>query len=133
MTPTTGGLWVQGATLDQMDPWIDIGEVEVSLDQPAAPKPSIAARKTQDVSFCPPSAQLRALLLRAYLAEPPDAKEVDNLEFWDGLWWARNCIFVPLGLRPQVLLALHDGPTLGHPRVLKTLDLFTRTMYWPRI
>jgi hypothetical protein len=83
--------------LDLKDPRIDVGEVAV----PSIPSvvPDMLA-KSQDPSFCAPSAKLKALLQEAYAAEPPDPEEVDDLEFRGGLWWIRDRVFVPLGLRP---------------------------------
>ncbi|PLW44602.1 hypothetical protein PCASD_05159 [Puccinia coronata f. sp. avenae] len=86
-----------GASLDLEDPRIDVGEVAV----PSVPSvvPDMSA-KSQYPSFCAPSAKLKALLQAAYAAEPPDPEEVDDLEFRGGLWWIRDRVFVPLGLRP---------------------------------
>jgi hypothetical protein len=113
-----------------VDPRIDIGEVAT----PSTPvSPLAASPKAQGPSFCAPSAKLRGLLQAAYQKEPPDPKEIDDLEFRSGLWWIWDWVFVPIGLRSRVLQALHDKSTSGNPGSLKTLDVLTRSMYWPGI
>lgn len=70
-----------------------------------------------DFSFCPPSSQLRDLLMAAYDADPLVSEDDDDsgLEFRDQLWWFNDCVFVPVALRPRVLQEFHDIPTSGHP------------------
>ncbi|KNZ52168.1 uncharacterized protein VP01_3664g1 [Puccinia sorghi] len=49
-----------------------------------------------------------------------------DLEFWDQLWWYKDCVFLPLALCPRVLQKFHDISTAGHPGSIKTLDSITR-------
>lgn len=53
------------------------------------------------------------------------------LTFRDGVWWWRDRIYVPLGMRNMILRDLHDAPTAGHWGVMRTLDLLYRTFGWP--
>lgn len=132
---TTKGLVIQGSSLDEVDPRVDIWEVvpfgtQVLSDD--GEESSSDVKRDFDLSFCPPSTMLRTWLLQAYEADPPDPED-DDLTNRDGLWWLRDRIFVPVSLRPKILKHYHDDVLSGHPGSLKTLALISRTMIWPGI
>jgi hypothetical protein len=61
-------VWLlQGATLDEEDPRIDIGEVSYPPAADQSPDSTDAPPSVQDFSYCPPSVQLCSLLQEAYL------------------------------------------------------------------
>ncbi|PLW35736.1 hypothetical protein PCANC_23696 [Puccinia coronata f. sp. avenae] len=126
------GLHLQGSSLDDFDPCLDVGEV-VSSDSSFAAAPARTDLPWRDLSFCPPSAQFKSLLASVYQSPDFQSADEDGLEFKDGLWWIHDRLFVPKSLRSRVLKDLHDEATSGHPGSLKTLDLVTRTMYWPGV
>ncbi len=53
----------------------------------------------------------------------------------EGRIYHRNRLFIPdsPGLRLQILHRTHSSPISGHPGRVKTLDLLTRTYWWPNI
>ncbi|PLW09187.1 hypothetical protein PCANC_27104 [Puccinia coronata f. sp. avenae] len=132
MVPTKDRFCVTGASLDEANWSIDIGEVAVPypLSPPLSPADDDPVR---DAFFCPPSPQLCKLLKEAYNKEPPAGTDINGLEFWDGLWWIWDRVFVPSGLRSRVLKDSHEKPTSRHPGCLKTFDLLTCTMNWPGV
>jgi hypothetical protein len=89
--PTKGGLHLQGATLEVKDSWIDTREVSSAPPPPAPSVPSVSppavSPQFQEPSFCAPLAKLHALLQEAYQVEPPNPKQINDLEFHNGLWW----------------------------------------------
>jgi hypothetical protein len=106
---------------------LEIGEAVTSKDPP----PSNLL--DTDFLFCPPSAELKTLLRRAYEKEPPVAADIEGLRKMDDLWWLRGQVFVPPSLQPRVLQQFHDNPLAGHLGSMKTLDLLSRTLAWPGI
>lgn len=123
-----------GLASNNLDPRIDIGEVVPIENYVVDPGAEIVAeQKMTDWSFCPPSSNLKELLREAYQKEPPDPEDDDYLVFREDLWRLRDRIFVPYSLWARILKDFHDEPTAGHPGSLKTLDLISRTMFWPRI
>lgn len=58
-------------------------------------------------------------------------KKPTALTFRDGIWWWRDRIYVPTGMRNRVLQSIHDSPAAGHWGVLRTLDVLYRTFGWP--
>ena len=60
----------------------------------------------------------------------------DHIEFHihDGLLYRGSLLYVPDGVaRLQVLETCHDSPLAGHFGISKTMQLITRTYWWPQI
>jgi hypothetical protein len=127
LVKTDGGLRLQELSLDDEGPLVEIGEVQTSVEQPTVVHPDV------DFFFCPPSKELFSLLLKAYLAEPPDPLPDGDIKKVDGFWWSQGRIFVLSKLRPRVLKEFHDGLLAGHLGSLKTLEVIGQTLTWPGI
>lgn len=58
-----------------------------------------------DHMFFQPSRNMLDILRKAYLNEPPKGdteNEESPLQFEQGLWWLKDCIFVPLAIQPII-------------------------------
>jgi len=51
----------------------------------------------------------------------------------DGFWTMNGKIYVAEKTRHKVLQAYHDSKTAGHPGISRTLELVSRTYWWPRV
>jgi hypothetical protein len=53
----------------------------------------------------------------------------------NGYWMWKEHIYVPINqtLRERVIRWCHDEPMAGHPGIAKTLELTTRTFWWPNM
>ncbi|EUC55812.1 Transposon Tf2-1 polyprotein [Rhizoctonia solani AG-3 Rhs1AP] len=60
-------------------------------------------------------------------------KEVKDWELREGLLYYKGKIFVPKNdpIRNRVIESHHDALAVGHPGQLRTLELVTRTFWWP--
>jgi hypothetical protein len=83
------------------------------------------------------------LLKTAYLIDPWLSKKQNRrkVTLKDGLWWKGTRIYVPMhhvlkdgeerNLRRDVLESMHGPAYIGHPGRTKTLELVSRTWWWP--
>jgi hypothetical protein len=120
-------LKLRGSLLDEPNPQLEIWAVLSSSS------PVFTPQKDTDVFFCPPTKELRFLLLTAYAAKPPSPQPNKDLSQQEGLWWRRGRVFVLLCLQPRVLQEFHDGTLGRHLGSLKTLEVIGCTLTWPRI
>jgi hypothetical protein len=127
LSATVEGLKIQGSSLDDPDPRLDIWEVAVSVADP------LQEQADTEIFFCPLTKEFRTLLLKAYTSDPPEPQPDGKLKQQDGLWWIQGCIFVPSGLRPRVLQEYHNGELGGHMGALKTMEAIGQKMTWPGI
>jgi hypothetical protein len=61
----------------------------------------------------------------------PNFKKDEFNDYW--MW--KECIYVPINqtLRERAIRWCHDEPMAGHPGIAKTLELTTRTFWWPNM
>lgn len=88
-----------------------------------------------DLSFSLPAAEARSLLTHSY---PSESEFLSNspgplYRFRGGLWWYRDRLYVPPVLRPNVLAAFHDSPSMGHPGAARMLSVIGCTFAWPTL
>jgi hypothetical protein len=122
--------------LDQEENNIDIREVVLDslVPNPDSPDSTLPAIADTDLVFCPPSKKAVQLLISAYQTEPPDPKEILELESCDGFWWVGGRVFVPQKMRSRILKEFHNTALASHPgQLLKLLEVVSRTYTWPRI
>ena len=50
-----------------------------------------------------------------------------------GVWKMGKRLFVPEGVRPDVMKEFHDSPLAGHPGSTKTVELIQRRFWWPNL
>lgn len=79
-------------------------------------------------------------ILNFFMNNPKDApanirRQFQQYDFQEGILYFRNTIYVPdeEELRRQILRSRHDAPMTAHPGRAKTVDLVTRTFYWPSL
>lgn len=83
-------------------------------------------------SFMPPSEEtLRQIQHLYHLDELLQGRKPSFLTFTSGIWCWRDRVYVPAGLRDQIMRNFHSPPAAGHWGVAKTLDLLTRSFNWP--
>lgn len=58
---------------------------------------------------------------------------VKGLKEAAGVWKMGKRLFVPEGVRPDVMKEFHDSPLAGHPGSTKTVELVQRRFWWPNI
>ncbi|KAI7936485.1 hypothetical protein MJO29_015788 [Puccinia striiformis f. sp. tritici] len=132
------GLRLSDSSLDD-ETTLNVADIEASVDSSGSPSAALIppefAIDLTDSTFCPPSPQLRRLLQEAYRRDLPVTNDDDDspLVFEQGLWWLKDCIFVPPTLRPALLRVFHDDISAGHVGLLKTLQNSTRSLTWPGI
>jgi hypothetical protein len=95
--------------------------------------PEIAPDESDDLS---PSV---LALIRNALNSDPWAKRIrstptsDFAFRSDELLYAFGLIYVPPSCRQAVLRTVHDDPPAGHPGIARTLELLSRTFWFPRL
>ena len=74
--------------------------------------------------------------VKASLNDPTHQSHRDNLakfSFQDGILLRNDLVYVPDGpCRVRVITECHDRPLAGHFGVAKTLELISRTYWWPQ-
>lgn len=88
-----------------------------------------------DISFSLPAVETCALLTDAYPSERGflEGSPGPLYRFRGALWWYRDRLYVPSVLRPTILSAFHDSPSMGHPGVARMLSVVSRTFSWPTL
>ncbi|KAI7948528.1 hypothetical protein MJO29_010193 [Puccinia striiformis f. sp. tritici] len=103
-----------------------------------APRFQISALETDthqkaehDLYFQPISSSCSDLIKSSYSSLTDEEKL--TLHFQNNLYWFRHRVFVPSGVRDQIIKTYHEGPMIGHPGIARTLSLLLRTFDWPSI
>ena len=75
--------------------------------------------------------------IKACFEDPTHRSQRDDLEkfsFRDGVLLRNNLVYVLEGpCRVRILTECHDGSLAGHFGVTKTLELISRTYWWPQM
>lgn len=88
-----------------------------------------------NITFSLPPTEVRSLLTTAYVSERKLlSSPTSKLYCWrGGLWWFRDCLYVPALERSTILTSSHSPPTAGHLGVSRMLSNLTRTYSWPSV
>jgi hypothetical protein len=89
-----------------------------------------------------PDQEINDLIREATLEDPRleeahnklrNGEKVKDWEYREGLLMFKGKIFVPKDetVRNLILESRHDNITAGHPGQARTLELVSRTYYWP--
>lgn len=83
-------------------------------------------------SFMPPTEDILIKIRSHYHSDDLlQGKKPTVLTYGSGTWWWRDRVYVPAGLRNQIMASIHAPPATGHWGVAKSLDLLTRSFNWP--
>lgn len=91
-------------------------------------------RTTVDISFMPADSFTVHCLQQLYDSDALIKKGSHSfLTQRDGLWWWRDRLYVPTSFRQFLIGKFHGDPASGHWGVFRTLDLISRTFFWPQM